>query len=151
MSLYNDPNKASQVQTQNALLMDEYSSKQKLLQSVQLNDTKTQYQTGMYETMKTVNTYVLFLYYFVFIVVHALLIEQYFRGITMNKYVTVILFILLLVYPAIIYYVEMYLYSAIGYILSFIYGNTYVYNFDQALLNTDFYLPPPDENATAIN
>ena len=147
MSLYKDPSKASQVQTQNALLIDEYSSKQKLLQNTQLHDTKMHYQTGMYETLKNVNTYLLFFYYFVFIVVHALLLEQYFRGINMNKYVTAILFILLLVYPAIIYYVEMYVYSAIMYILSFIYGSTYVYSFDKALLNTDFYLPPPDENA----
>jgi hypothetical protein len=151
MSLYRNKPKASEVQSQNALLMDEYVTKQNVLQNAQLNTTKTQYQTEMYETIKHVNTYLLFLYYFGVILVHVILLEQYFRGIKPNHTVTIILFVLFFIYPAVIYYVEMYVYSAITYMLSFVYGSTYIYRFDQALLNTDFYLPPPEANASVEN
>lgn len=139
--------KTFQIQAQNKLLKDEYETKRHISQSAEINDTKAQYQTEMYDSLKTVNTYLLFLYYLFFIVIHVLFAEQYFRGIPRNDVADAIWFTIFFIYPAVIYYVEMYIYSGIMYILSFVYGNSYVYNFDKALLNTSFYLAP-NENTT---
>lgn len=143
--------KAEEIKTQNNLLMAEYNTKKGISHNRQVNDKKAHYQTEMYESLKTVNTYILFFYYFLFILIHVLFAEQYFRGIKRNEVIDTIWFTWFFVYPAAIYYIEMYAYFGVMYVLSFIYGQSYVYSFDKALLNTNFYLNPnPDTSNSAM-
>jgi len=137
------------IQSQNRVLYDEINNNKTILQDSEINKKKAQYQMEMYESLTSVNTLLLFFYYFCFVLIHVLLAEHYFRGIKRNEIVDTLWFTLFFIYPAIIYYVEMYIYQAYHYITSFIYGNTYVYNFDRALLNTDFYLAPNSDTTNS--
>jgi hypothetical protein len=149
--VYSEESKEAQIKAQNELLKKEYNAKTNSTQNPQINNKKAVYQTEMYESLKTVNTYLLFFYYFLFIIIHVLFAEQYFRGIKRDEVVDSIWFTIFFVYPAVIYYVETYIYFGIMYVLSFIYGNTYVYNFDKMLLNTSFYVAPnPDTTNSAM-
>lgn len=129
---------AVDIQTQNWLLIHE----NEIAQNVQINDTKTRYQTEMYNSVKTANIYLLFFYYFLFILIHILLAEQYFRGVARNHTVDTIWFTVFFLYPLVIYYVETYVYFGVMYLMSMIYGTSYIPNFDKALLHTNFYLTP---------
>ena len=140
--VYLDELKEAEIKAQNQLLKKEYNDKISSPQSAQINNKKAVYQTEMYESLKTMNIYLLFFYYFLFIIIHVLFAEQYFRGIKRDEVVDSIWFTIFFIYPAVIYFVESYIYFGIMYVLSFIYGNTYVYNFDKMLLNTSFYVPP---------
>ena len=149
--VYSDPSKEAQIKAQNELLKQEYIAKTNHSQNPQINNKKAVYQTDMYESLKTVNIYLLFFYYFLFIIIHVLFAEQYFRGIKRDEVVDSIWFTIFFIYPAVIYFVETYIYFGIMYVLSFIYGNTYVYNFDKMLLNTSFYVAPnPDTTNSAM-
>jgi hypothetical protein len=105
-------------------------------------ESKSHYQTKMVESVKTVNTYLLFFYYFLFILIHVLFAEQYFRGVKRNELVDTLFFTWFFIYPAVIYYVEAYLYFAITYVWSFISGSSYVFDFDKLFIKTDFYAEP---------
>jgi hypothetical protein len=107
-----------------------------------VSERQAEYQEQMYQSLKTVNIYILFFYYFFFILIHVLLLEQFFRGVKRDDVVDAIMFTGFFLYPLVIYYVEAYAYFAVTYVLSFLYGNTYVNNFDMALLHTDFYTEP---------
>jgi len=149
--VYSEEPKEAEIKAQNELLKQEYIAKTNNSQNPQINNKKAGYQTEMYESLKTVNTYLLFFYYFLFIIIHVLFAEQYFRGIKRDEVVDSIWFTIFFIYPAVIYFVETYIYFGIMYVLSFIYGNTYVYNFDKMLLNTSFYVAPnPDTSNSAM-
>jgi hypothetical protein len=107
-----------------------------------INNRKTEYQTEMTQSLQTVNTYLLFFYYFLFLLIHVLLAEQYFRGIQRDEITDTIWFTWFFLYPLVIYYIESYIYFAFSYITAFIYGKAYVYNFNSLLMNTDFYQEP---------
>ena len=151
--VYSEPSKEkeAEIKAQNELLKQEYNAKTNNSQSANITDKKARYQTEMYESLKTANTYLLFFYYFLFIIIHVLFAEQYFRGVKRDEVVDSIWFTIFFIYPAVIYFVETYIYFGIMYVLSFIYGNTYVYNFDKMLLNTSFYVAPnPDTSNSAM-
>ena len=147
--VYTDEVKTAEIKTQNELLKQEYNTKRDISQNAQINDKKARYQTEMYESLKTINIYLLFFYYFLFVIIHVLFAEQYFRGIKRNELVDSIWFTIFFIYPPVIYFVETYIYFGIMYMLSFIYGNTYVYNFDKMLLNTSFYVAPNPDTANS--
>jgi hypothetical protein len=113
-------------------------------------ESKTYYQTKMVESVKTVNTYLLFFYYFLFILIHVLFAEQYFRGVKRNEVVDTLFFTWFFIYPAVIYYVEAYLYFAITYVWSFISGSSYVFDFDKLFIKTDFYAEPNNMSPDGI-
>lgn len=149
--VYSEQSKEAEIKAQNELLKQEYHAKTNNSQSANITGKKAVYQTEMYESLKTANTYLLFFYYFLFIIIHVLFAEQYFRGIKRDEVVDSIWFTIFFIYPAVIYFVETYIYFGIMYVLSFIYGNTYVYNFDKMLLNTSFYVDPnPNTSNSAM-
>ena len=131
-----------QIKAQTAAIQNEIDSLRQLEMSGNVNNRKTEYQMEMTQSLQTVNTYLLFFYYFLFLLIHVLLAEQYFRGITRNETEDSIWFTGFFLYPLVIYYIESYLYFAFSYILAFIYGKSYVYNFNSLLVNTDFYQDP---------
>ena len=131
-----------QIKAQTAAIQNEIDSLRQLEMSGNVNNRKTEYQMEMTQSLQTVNTYLLFFYYFLFLLIHVLLAEQYFRGITRNEMIDTIWFTGFFLYPLVIYYIESYLYFAFSYILAFIYGKSYVYNFNSLLVNTDFYQDP---------
>jgi hypothetical protein len=109
-----------------------------------VNNRKTEYQTVMTQSLQTINTYLLFFYYFLFLLIHVLLAEQYFRGLKRNETIDTIWFTWFFLFPLVIYYIEAYVYFAVSYMLAFIYGRSYVYNFNDIMLQTNFYQAPVD-------
>ena len=109
-----------------------------------VNNRKTEYQTVMTQSLQTINKYLLFFYYFLFLLIHVLLAEQYFRGVKRNETIDTIWFTWFFLFPLVIYYIEAYVYFAVSYMLAFIYGRSYVYNFNDIMLQTNFYQAPVD-------
>ena len=134
--------KVQEILEQTKLLKNEVDTNRTIASNRDVYDTKTRYQMEMTQSLKSLNTYILFFYYFLFVLIHGLFAEQYFRGIHRNEVVDSIVFTGFFVYPAVIYFVESYIYFGITYILSFIYGTTYVYNFNKLFTTTNFYEAP---------
>ena len=130
------------INAQTAAIINETNNLKQLEMTGNVNNRKTEYQTEMTQSLQTVNTYLLFFYYFLFLLIHVLLAEQYFRGIQRDEMTDTIWFTLFFLYPLVIYYVESYIYFAFSYMLAFIYGRAYVYNFNSLFINTDFYQDP---------
>ena len=134
--------KVDEIIGQTEILKREYELNKNIETNRNVYETKTKYQMDMTASLKTVNTYLLFFYYFLFILIHVLFAEQYFRGIKRNEIVDAIVFTGFFIYPAVIYFIESYIYFGITYVLSYIYGNSYVYQYDKLLMATDFYQDP---------
>lgn len=103
---------------------------------------KTKYQTEMYASVKYVNDILLIFYALLFSVIHVLIFVQYVQGVKRDEIADTIWLTVFFLYPYLIYYVEKTIYSGVMYILSLIYGTTYVYQFDKLFLFTDFYYNP---------
>ena len=108
----------------------------KLEENANLYESKTNYQMEMYRSVKYVNDIVLFS------VIHLLFLVQYLQGVKRDAVADTIWLIVFFLYPYLIYYIERTIYFCINYFLAFIYGKTYVYQFDTLLLFTDFYANP---------
>jgi len=108
----------------------------------QMYTEKSNYQMDMYNSVKYVNQLMLFLYIIFFTLIHVLLLVQYIQGVNRDEIADTIWITILFWYPYLIYYVERTIYFCITYGLSLVYGKTYVYQFDQMLLFTDFYADP---------
>ena len=106
------------------------------------NKEKTKYQLEMYESVKFVNQLLLIFYIILFSSIHILLLVQYIQGVKRDATTDTIWLIVLFFYIYLIYYIESVIYFGVTYLLSLIYGQTYVYQFDQMLLFTDFYSDP---------
>lgn len=96
----------------------------------------------MYSAVKYVNDVLLFFYIILFTVLHVLFLVQYLTGVKRDEIADTIWLSVFFFYPYLIYYVERTIYFAFAYFAAFIYGKTYVYQFDQLLLFTDFYSDP---------
>ena len=144
---------ADDIKAQTTAIKNETNALKQLEMTGNINNRKTEYQTVMTRSLQTINTYLLFFYYFLFLVIHVLLAEQYYRGVPRNDITDSIWFTCFFLYPLLIYYIESYVYYAFSYISAFIYGTSYVYNFNSLLLNTDFYQEPvaPDVPTFAAN
>ena len=103
---------------------------------------KTKYQTDMYNSVKYVNQLLLIFYIILFSIIHILFFVQYIKGVKRDPTKDTIWLTVFFFYPYLIYYFEKTIYSGISYFASLIYGKTYVYQFDQMLLFTDFYSDP---------
>jgi hypothetical protein len=103
---------------------------------------KTSYQMKMYSSLKFVNDVFLFFYVVLFTVIHVLFLVQYVQGVKRDEIKDTIWLTVFFWYPYLIYYLEKTIYFCIAYLLSLIYGQTYVYQFDTLLLFTDFYTDP---------
>jgi len=96
----------------------------------------------MYNSIKYVNQVMVFFYIIFFTLIHVLLLFQYIQGVNRDEIADTIWITILFFYPYLIYYIERTIYFCITYALSLVYGKTYVYQFDQLLLFTDFYADP---------
>jgi hypothetical protein len=134
--------KVEEIIGQTEILKREYELNKNIESNRNVYEAKTQYQMDMTASLKSLNTYLLFFYYFLFILIHGLFAEQYYRGVPRSEIVDSIVFTGFFIYPAVIYFIESYLYFGITYVLSYIYGNSYVYQFDKLLMSTDFYRDP---------
>jgi len=103
---------------------------------------KTKHQMDMYNSVKFVNQILLVLYCIIFIVIHFLFLVQYLQGVKRDAIADTVWVTVFFLYPYLIHYIEITLYSMISYILSLIYGKAYVYQFDQLFMFTDFYTDP---------
>jgi hypothetical protein len=100
------------------------------------------YQHDMYMAVKYVNNGLVFFYLFLFTLIHVLFLEQYLRGIERSEFWDTVWLTVFFLYPYFIYFIEQMIYFGITYLASFIYGQTYVYQFDQIVTNTNFYDSP---------
>jgi hypothetical protein len=103
---------------------------------------KSAYQMEMYNSVKFVNQILLIFYIVIFSVIHLLLLIQYIQGVKRDEIADTIWISVFFFYPYLIYYLERIIYFCITYLLALIYGKTYVYQFDNLLLFTDFYTDP---------
>ena len=106
------------------------------------NNEKSKYQMEMYYSVKFVNEILLVCYVILFSVIHLLLLVQYIIGVKRDEIADTIWLSVFFFYPYLIYYLESNIYFAFTYLLSLVYGKTYVYQFDKMLLFTDFYADP---------
>ena len=114
---------------------------------------KTKYQMEMYESVKFVNQVLLMFYIILFSVIHLFILVEYVKGAKRDEIADTVWISVFFFYPYLIYYIESSIYFAVTYFLSLIYGQTYVYQFDQLLLFTDFYSDPgtEDQNQTIFS
>jgi hypothetical protein len=114
---------------------------------------KTKYQMEMYESVKFVNQVLLMFYIILFSVIHLFILVEYVKGAKRDEIADTVWISVFFFYPYLIYYIESSIYFAVTYFLSLIYGQTYVYQFDQLLLFTDFYSYPgtEDQNQTIFS
>lgn len=108
---------------------------------------RANYQMTMYSSVKYVNQILIAIYIILFTLIHVLFLVQYLQGVKRNEIADTVWLTVFFFYPYLIYYLEKVIYSGISYVLSFIYGNSYVYQFDQILMMTDFYKDPGEENS----
>ena len=101
---------------------------------------KARHQFDMYNAIKFVNRILLAIYIIVFTFIHILFLQQYFSGVKRNETADFFWLCVFFFYPYLIYYVESKIYFAITYMLSFLYGQTYVYKFDKLLLFDNYYM-----------
>jgi hypothetical protein len=78
--------------------------------------------------------------------VHFVFLTLYLAGVKRNEIADTFWLFVLFLYPYLIYYLESKLYFAVTYVLSFIYGKTYVSKFDQLLLFDEYYAEPVTHN-----
>ena len=109
---------------------------------VSTNNEKSKYQMEMYSSVKFVNEVLLLCYVILFSVIHLLFLVQYITGVKRDEIADTVWLSVFFFYPYLIYYLESIIYFAFTYLLSLVYGKTYVYQFDQMLLFTDFYADP---------
>ena len=114
----------------------------KIQEQTDLYAEKTKYQMQMYNSVKYVNQILLFFYILLFVVIHVLILTQYIQGVKRDEIADTVWILIFFFYPYVIYYLEKTIYFGITYVLSLIYGKTYVYKFDQLLLFTDYYADP---------
>ncbi len=110
--------------------------------SMHTYQAKANYQMEMYRSIKYVNELFLVFYIVLFTVVHVLFLQQYLTGIKRDEVQDTIWLTFFFLYPYLIYYLEKSVYFGITYVLSLVYGKTYVYEFDQLLLFNDYYSNP---------
>lgn len=109
---------------------------------------KAKYQMQMYSSVKYINQILLILYCIIFIVIHFLFLVQYLQGVKRDEIADSVWLTVFFLYPYLIHYIEMTLYSMITYMLAFVYGQAYVYEFDKLFMFTDFYSDPYISNPT---
>jgi hypothetical protein len=100
------------------------------------------YQMEMYNSVKFVNKIFLSLYIILFIFIHVMFVIQYLGGVKRNPTTDLFWLLVFFFYPYLIYYIERTIYFGITYLLSLIYGQTYVYKFDKLLLFGEYYAEP---------
>jgi len=108
---------------------------------------RANYQMTMYNSVKYVNQILIVIYLLLFSLIHVLFLVQYIQGVKRNEIADSVWLSVFFFYPYLIYYIEKTIYSAITYALSFVYGEAYVYQFDQILMMTDFYKDPGTEGS----
>ena len=111
---------------------------------------KSNYQMEMYNSIKFLNQAFLVTYVIMFTIIHVLLLVQYIQGVARDEIADTVWLTILFFYPYLIYYLERTIYFCITYLLSLIYGKTYVYQFDKLLLFTDFYADPGMNKPTGV-
>lgn len=114
----------------------------KIKEKTNLYEEKTNYQMQSYNSLKFINNIFLIFYIILFSVIHLLLLVQYIQGIKRDEVADTVWLSFFFFYPYLIYYVERTIYFIITYFISLIYGQTYVYQFDQLFMMTDFYTDP---------
>jgi hypothetical protein len=123
-----------------------YSEIPKIKERSDTYTEKTKYQIQMYNSIKYLNQILLFFYILFFTIIHVLILVQYLQGVKRDEIADIVWISIFFLYPYLIYYIEKTIYFCITYVLSLIYGKTYVYQFDQMLLFTDYYADPGVEN-----
>lgn len=103
---------------------------------------KAKYQNNMYQAVRYFNQCLMVVYVGLFILIHGIFLHQYLSGIKRNEFADTVWLTVFFLYPYLIYPLEKVVYFCITYVLSLIYGKTYVFQFDQWLSGMDFYKNP---------
>jgi len=124
------------VEDQNTKLQTEIESVNAQLTSY---ERKNSYQYEMYSNLKILNTVLVFFYLFLFTLIHVLFLEQYLRGVERSEFWDSVWLTVFFCYPYLMYLFEQGVYFLVTYVLSYIYGKTYVYEFNKLLVNPLYY------------
>lgn len=126
----------SVVEDQNAKLQTEIESVNAQLTSY---ERKNDYQYEMYSNLKILNTVLVFFYLFLFTLIHVLFLEQYLRGVERSEFWDSVWLTVFFLYPYLMYLFEQGVYFCITYILAYLYGKTYVYDFNKLVMGSMYY------------
>lgn len=124
------------IDTQNTQIQNEIDSTNTELLAY---ERKNNYQYEMFSNLKTVNTVLVFFYLFLFTLIHVLFLEQYLRGVERSEFWDTVWLTVFFLYPYLMYLFEQGVYFLVTYILSYIYGKTYVYEFNSLFLSPLYY------------
>jgi hypothetical protein len=102
-------------------------------------EQKNSYQYEMYSNVKTFNTVLVFIYLFLFTLIHVLFLEQYLRGVERSELWDSIWITVFFCYPYLMYLFEQWVYFVVTYVLAYFYGKTYVYEFNSLFLSPLYY------------
>lgn len=102
-------------------------------------EQKNTYQYEMYSSLKTLNTVLVFFYLFLFTLIHVLFLEQYLRGVERSEFWDSVWLTVFFCYPYLMYLFEQGVYFCVTYILAYVYGKTYVYEFNSLFLSPLYY------------
>jgi hypothetical protein len=127
------------VDDQNTKLQTEIESVNAELASY---ERKNNYQYEMYLNLKTLNTVLVFFYLFLFTLIHVLFLEQYLRGIERSEFWDSVWLTVFFCYPYLMYLFEQGVYFVVTYVLAYIYGKTYVYDFNSIFISPMYYANP---------
>ena len=103
---------------------------------------KSKYQTNMYESVKYLNQFLMVIYGGLFIFIHGIFLHQYLTGVKRDEIADTVWLTVFFFYPYFIYSLEKLVYFGITYVMSLIYGQSYVFQFDRLFMTTDFYKNP---------
>ena len=102
-------------------------------------ERKNDYQYEMYSNLKILNTVLVFFYLFLFTLIHVLFLEQYLRGVERSEFWDSVWLTVFFLYPYLMYLFEQGVYFLVTYILAYIYGKTYVYDFNKLFISPLYY------------
>ncbi len=129
------------IQTQNHVLTEKNAELESLTRVAETNYRQT---AQMQNTLHIINTFLLFFYGFVFVLIHIMYAVQYWNGVQRNEWVDSIMLTVFFAYPYLIYSFESYIYDVLMSVVNSLFGTSYIPSLDIAMGNlSKLDVPPP--------
>ncbi len=116
---------------------------QRLSVDIDTAERRYEHMFESYSLMKLVNTGLVYLYLFLFTMIHVLFFEQYLRGIPRSEFWDSVWLTVFFTYPYLIFFFEYYIYEGFMYIVSIVHSKIYVPGeFNSIVTGVDMYKSP---------
>lgn len=120
------------IQIQNDVITEKNAELESLIRVAETNYRQT---AQMQNTLHIINTFLLFFYGFVFVLIHVMYGVQYWNGVQRNEWVDSIMLTVFFAYPYLIYSFESYIYDFVMSVINSLFGTSYIPSLDLAMGN----------------